>query len=181
MAKRKPVIDIEDCTRLIEKRRYRDAVYAFEEILDKLIEAKKSPRGSQVAKELKKLVTAIEDSFKRSYYESDSEQDQQRKPLVCSFCGKSQDEVRKLIAGPTVYICNECIDLCNDIIRDEADFDQPVSENAAEPKETRQKPICALCTQPRGLTDLVHIAAGMRLCTVCLEAIHTVTEQREKK
>jgi hypothetical protein len=63
MAKRKPVIDIEDCTRLIEKRRYRDAVYAFEEILDKLTEAKKSPRGSQVAKELKKLVTAIEDSF----------------------------------------------------------------------------------------------------------------------
>src|SRR5437867_4375501 len=125
MAKRKPVIDIEDCTRLIEKRRYRDAVYAFEEILDKLIEDKKSPRGSQVAKELKKLVTAIEDSFKKSYYESDSEQDQQRKPLVCSFCGKSQDEVRKLIAGPTVYICNECIDLCNDIIRDEADFDQP--------------------------------------------------------
>src|SRR5439155_466870 len=36
--------------------------------------------------------------------------------LVCSFCGKSQDEVRKLIAGPTVYICDECIDLCNDII-----------------------------------------------------------------
>jgi ATP-dependent protease Clp ATPase subunit len=33
--------------------------------------------------------------------------------LVCSFCGKSQDEVRKLIAGPTVYICDECIDLCN--------------------------------------------------------------------
>src|SRR6059058_3293157 len=39
--------------------------------------------------------------------------------LVCSFCGKSQDEVRKLIAGPSVYICDECIDLCNDIIREE--------------------------------------------------------------
>ena len=35
--------------------------------------------------------------------------------LVCSFCGKSQDEVRKLIAGPTVYICDECIDLCNEL------------------------------------------------------------------
>ncbi|HET7005089.1 MAG TPA: ClpX C4-type zinc finger protein, partial [Candidatus Binatia bacterium] len=41
--------------------------------------------------------------------------------LVCSFCGKSQDEVRKLIAGPTVYICDECIDLCNDIIAEEID------------------------------------------------------------
>ena len=40
-------------------------------------------------------------------------------PVFCSFCGKSQDEVRKLIAGPKVYICDECIDLCNDIIADE--------------------------------------------------------------
>ena len=41
------------------------------------------------------------------------------KLLYCSFCGKSQHEVRKLIAGPSVFICDECIDLCNDIIRDE--------------------------------------------------------------
>ena len=39
--------------------------------------------------------------------------------LHCSFCGKSQKEVKKLIAGPTVYICNECVDLCNEIIDDE--------------------------------------------------------------
>ena len=41
------------------------------------------------------------------------------KALYCSFCGKSQHEVKKLIAGPSVFICDECIDLCNDIIRDE--------------------------------------------------------------
>lgn len=50
------------------------------------------------------------------------------KLLYCSFCGKSQHEVRKLIAGPSVYICDECVDLCNDIIREEvkeaeAEFD----------------------------------------------------------
>ena len=39
--------------------------------------------------------------------------------LKCSFCGKSQDQVRKLIAGPGVYICDECIDLCNEIIDEE--------------------------------------------------------------
>ena len=44
--------------------------------------------------------------------------------LVCSFCGKSQDEVRKLIAGPKVYICDECIDLCNDIIAEETGVGQ---------------------------------------------------------
>ena len=41
------------------------------------------------------------------------------KLLFCSFCGKNQNEVRKLIAGPSVYICNECIDLCNAIIQEE--------------------------------------------------------------
>ncbi|MEC7865665.1 MAG: ClpX C4-type zinc finger protein, partial [Pseudomonadota bacterium] len=39
--------------------------------------------------------------------------------LFCSFCGKNQNEVRKLIAGPSVYICDECVDLCNDIIKEE--------------------------------------------------------------
>jgi hypothetical protein len=39
--------------------------------------------------------------------------------LCCSFCGKSQNDVRKLIAGPGVYVCNECIDICNEIINDD--------------------------------------------------------------
>ncbi len=43
--------------------------------------------------------------------------------LKCSFCGKGQEEVKKLIAGPTVYICNECIELCNEIIADELSMD----------------------------------------------------------
>ncbi len=46
------------------------------------------------------------------------------KLLYCSFCGKSQHEVKKLIAGPSVFICDECIELCNDIIRDETVADQ---------------------------------------------------------
>src|SRR5438445_158101 len=54
--------------------------------------------------------------------------------LVCSFCGKSQDEVRKLIAGPTVYICDECIDLCNDIIAEEVDQEETLSSTSAVPK-----------------------------------------------
>ena len=40
------------------------------------------------------------------------------KILYCSFCGKGQNEVRKLIAGPSVYICDECVDLCNNIIEE---------------------------------------------------------------
>ena len=51
------------------------------------------------------------------------------KLLYCSFCGKSQHEVRKLIAGPSVFICDECVDLCNDIIREEV---QDSGSDAAE-------------------------------------------------
>ncbi len=61
--------------------------------------------------------------------------------LVCSFCGKSQDEVRKLIAGPTVYICDECIDLCNDIIAEECDQDENLTSASAVPKPAEIKKV----------------------------------------
>jgi ATP-dependent Clp protease ATP-binding subunit ClpX len=59
--------------------------------------------------------------------------------LCCSFCGKSQKEVKKLIAGPTVYICDECIALCNDIIAEEVEKDEPHggSEPIPKPSEIR--------------------------------------------
>ena len=56
------------------------------------------------------------------------------KLLYCSFCGKSQNEVRKLIAGPSVYVCDECVELCNDIIRDELLEDEKAVGNGALPK-----------------------------------------------
>lgn len=62
--------------------------------------------------------------------------------LTCSFCGKSQEEVRKLIAGPTVYICDECIELCNDIIDEEARLDQKAgSGDKSLPKPSEIKDI----------------------------------------
>jgi ATP-dependent Clp protease ATP-binding subunit ClpX len=54
------------------------------------------------------------------------------KVLYCSFCGKSQHEVKKLIAGPSVFICDECIELCNDIIRDEAPSEPGAAGKAAK-------------------------------------------------
>ena len=58
------------------------------------------------------------------------------KTLYCSFCGKSQHEVKKLIAGPSVFICDECIDLCNDIIRDEL----PALEDATKDRNELPTP-----------------------------------------
>ncbi|MEE8474387.1 MAG: ClpX C4-type zinc finger protein, partial [Myxococcota bacterium] len=59
--------------------------------------------------------------------------------LACSFCGKSQREVKKLIAGPTVYICDECIELCNDIIAEEYGQDEtaPTVSKIPKPQEIK--------------------------------------------
>lgn len=61
--------------------------------------------------------------------------------LQCSFCGKSQKEVKKLIAGPTVYICDECIGLCNDIIAEEVDREESFSTGTPLPKPAEIKAI----------------------------------------
>ncbi len=58
--------------------------------------------------------------------------------LLCSFCGKSQRQVKKLIAGPGVYICDECIELCNDIVEDELAEEAhvaPLLEDLPTPRE----------------------------------------------
>ena len=60
--------------------------------------------------------------------------DRQNGNLNCSFCGKTQREVKKLIAGPTVYICDECIGLCNDIINEEVDKEETLAARVPTPK-----------------------------------------------
>ncbi len=60
------------------------------------------------------------------------------KLLYCSFCGKSQHEVRKLIAGPSVFVCDECVELCNDIIREELeDKADRAREKLPKPQEIK--------------------------------------------
>ena len=68
------------------------------------------------------------------------------KLLYCSFCGKSQHEVKKLIAGPSVFICDECIELCNDIVRDETTSD-PGSSKVGKSELPTPKEICAILDQ----------------------------------
>jgi len=67
------------------------------------------------------------------------QQDKLHTPLCCSFCAKSRDEVKKLIAGPSVYICDECVDLCNDIIAEEWEEEKAeVSGGIPKPAEIKK-------------------------------------------
>jgi ATP-dependent Clp protease ATP-binding subunit ClpX len=66
---------------------------------------------------------------------------EKRETLCCSFCGKSQKEVKKLIAGPTVYICDECIGLCNDIIAEEIAGEEKRDQKLRIPRPSEIKGI----------------------------------------
>ncbi len=72
--------------------------------------------------------------------DKDDKSDKTGKLLYCSFCGKSQHEVRKLIAGPSVFICDECVDLCNDIIKEEAkdELSTQTDEKLPTPQEIKE-------------------------------------------
>ena len=71
--------------------------------------------------------------------------------LYCSFCGKSQHEVRKLIAGPTVFICDECVELCNDIIREESKSSLVKTREASHPAEIgKARRFCDGQSTPKG-------------------------------
>jgi len=80
------------------------------------------------------LKKAAADGFKEGEKQVSKIGDKNRHTLVCSFCNRSQEEVRKLIAGPAVYICDECIELCNDIIAEEVDPEVVQSSSSKVPK-----------------------------------------------
>ena len=81
------------------------------------------------------------------------------KILYCSFCGKSQHEVRKLIAGPSVFICDECVELCNDIIREE------LEEKAQSARSSLPKPREILSLKQK-LNEILSKHTGQALETI---------------
>ena len=68
-------------------------------------------------------------------------------PIRCSFCGRGQDEVARLVSGPSVYICSECVKLCNDILEGEIEREQPSAAEGTLPKPAEIK------KHPRRLRD----------------------------
>ena len=122
--------------------------------------------------------------------------------LSCSFCKKSQHDVHKLIAGPTVFICDECVEVCNDIIADDNRFenrlardplghDEDVSQRAEIPDgRTSDEPLrwptdanvirCALCRMPSPVTDVVAIENRGVLCPGCADAVEAAAAARHQ-
>ena len=96
--------------------------------------------------------------------------------LRCSFCNKSEDDVRKLIAGPTVFICDECVQVCVDIIADDAQAAGRSESGAAAPDEANAQSQllgrgCALCGLPLLLEEALPVEERGFLCRGCVDAI----------
>jgi len=81
--------------------------------------------------------------------------------LRCSFCNKTQDEVRKLIAGPKVHICEECVDRCMDVLAEEL---------AKKPQD------CLLCGLTKEMHEMSWIPGRGPVCSGCLDAVRSVIE-----
>src|SRR5688572_5044756 len=96
--------------------------------------------------------------------------------LSCSFCGKSQDEVATLIAGPESNICDECVDTLGDIVADaRARADATAAgEGAARPGSRRWTNQCSLCRMPVAAADLVEIAGRGSVCSPCIAAVQAL-------
>ena len=93
--------------------------------------------------------------------------------LRCSFCGKHQREVRKLIAGPTVYICDECIKLCNQIIAEEAKREEPPEQPAPPKAERRAKKrnqtlCCSFCGKSQREVKKLIAGPNVYICDECI-------------
>ena len=113
-----------------------------------------------------------------------------RSELRCSFCNKHQNDVRKLIAGPGVYICDKCIALCDDIVAEEFEEREeahrkeeagwgaslPGSPSRAEPRVSPTA-LCRLCGLPTPIHNVIAVPDRGFLCLVCLAAIRAVSEQ----
>jgi hypothetical protein len=108
--------------------------------------------------------------------------DPNSKLLTCSFCGKNQNEVRKLIAGPSVHICNECVELCDDIVSEEVETDSGAeAKPEAGEKQSREDRLCGICTEPRETDELVFLPHAAYMCAGCLEEIQAVRDRQSEK
>ena len=97
--------------------------------------------------------------------------------LRCSFCNKEQDEVQKLIAGPAVFICDQCVHVCNDILAADARFAGGVGAEAKEPSPTAESTTrivtCTLCGMRLPWEEGLPIPERGVLCPGCTGAVET--------
>jgi hypothetical protein len=173
-----------ECADLVSDQKYGAALRLFQQAVGKFLESKSAPKRGEIARELLQIGTALEETLKRAIGEDWDAHvpkfDDDTKPAVCSFCGKNQSEVCKLVAGPAVYICDECIELCKNILAEElADGEQSKSKSARA--DAKKNGLCGICMEERESDELIFLPHAAYMCAGCLEDIQAVRDKQAEK
>jgi hypothetical protein len=172
-----------ECADLIAEQKYVAALKTFQQAIGNLLESKSAPKRSEIARQLLQIGSALEDSLAKAYGEKwenhipkFAEKD---KEASCSFCGKGQNEVRKLIAGPSVHICDHCVRLCNDIVAEELHSDHPGINTKASKAKSKEDRLCGICMEPRETDELIFLPHAAYMCAGCLEELQLVRDKQQ--
>ena len=167
-----------ECADMVSAQKYGAALKLYQQAVSNFRDAKTTPKRSEIARQLFQIGAALEETLKSAFgeqWESQVPHFAEEQELSCSFCGKSEDEVRKLIAGHSMHICDECVGACNDILTKE-NIDQV--GDAAKPSTATTEQLCGICMEPRDSDELIFLPHAAYMCAACLEEIQMVRDKR---
>lgn len=168
-----------ECADLIHEQKYGAALKSYQRAVANFLDSKSTPKRSEIARQLFQIGSALEETLKKAFGEQWETQVPQfadeSKTVTCSFCGKNQQEVRKVIAGPSVHICNECVNLCDEIL-----VKENVKEAASAVQSTEER-LCGICMEPRETDELIFLPHAAYMCAGCLEDIQLVRDKHGEK
>jgi len=164
-----------ECADLISEQKYGPALRTFQVAVSDFLEAKMTPKRSEIARQLMQIGTALEETLKKAFgdkWETHVPKfSEEEKIVFCSFCGKNQQEVAKIIAGPSVHICDECVELCGKILRKQ-------NVNAEEAAAAATERLCGICMEQRESDELIFLPHAAYMCAGCLEDIQALRDQQ---
>jgi ClpX C4-type zinc finger protein len=167
-----------ECADMVSAQKYGAALKLYQQAVTNFRDAKTTPKRSEIARQLFQIGAALEETLKSAFgaqWESQVPQFAEEHKLSCSFCGKAEDEVRKLIAGHSMHICDECVGSCNEILTRE-NLDQ--ADDAAKPSAATTEQLCGICMEPRDSDELIFLPHAAYMCAGCLEEIQQVRDKR---
>ena len=184
MAKTPSKFGFVECADLINAQNYALALKVFQQSVSNFLESKSAPKRGEVALQLLQISTALEETLKKAFGDKWAAQipgfSEEVNAATCSFCGKHESEVLKLVAGPSVHICNECVTLCDGIVAKENSREVKASESSANADPSAER-LCGICMEPRETDELVFLPHAAYMCAGCLEDIQIVRDKQMDK
>jgi hypothetical protein len=184
MATRPSKFGFVECADLVSNQQYGAALKLFQQAVGRFLDSKSAPKRGEIARELLQIGTALEETLKRAIGDDWDAHipkfDDNGEGTVCSFCGKNRSEVRKLVAGPSVHICDECVELCKNILAQDLDSAE-LSRKKPGKTDTREKRLCGVCMEERESDELIFLPHAAYMCAGCLEDIQSVRDKQAEK